>query len=517
MAAEATTAAHETTSGTPDIEALSPLERSTTTRSTFKKPTSLPREILFVSLLCTSQLLTQAGLSQSIAALHIISRTFGNPSAGQQSWFTAAYSLTVGIFILIAGRIGDVFAAHKRVFVCGYAWFGAWSLVCGFAALARSQVMFDVCRALQGIGPAFVLPNAIAILSRAYEPGRRQEMVFGLFGATAPGGFVIGAVFSSLLAERAWWPWGFWCMAVVCAALAVAGTVVIPKEEVEESAEPEGTMEKFGIFERLDMAGTVIGLTGLILFNFAWNQGPVVGWQTPYTYIILILGVLVLAVFAFIESRARFPLVPVRKLSRNVWFVLGCISAGWASFGIWVFYSWQFMELLRGSSPLLASAQFVPVALSGLCAAITTGAVLSRIPPSVVMMIAMLAFTIGSILIATAPVGQTYWAQTFVGFIIIPWGMDMSFPAGTIIMSRKLPREEQGLAASLLNTIINYSISIGLGFAGTVERQVNDGGQNLLAGYRGAFYLGIGLSSLGLTVSVCFAFVQFFESRKQRR
>ncbi|KAL0257585.1 hypothetical protein SLS55_008399 [Diplodia seriata] len=336
---------------------------------------------------------------------------------------------------------------------------------------------------------------------------------------------------AALFAETAWWPGAFWCLAGVCAAVAVAGAVVIPREEKEEEEEEwvdDGGLEdgettgrpaeeQCGLLERLDAAGTVAGLVGLVLFNFAWNQGPVVGWQTPYTYAVLIVGVLVLAAFAAIEARARFPLVPVRKLGRDVGFVLACISAGWASFGIWVYYSWRFNLVLRGITPLLASAHFVPVALSGLCAALTTGAVLGRVPPSWVMMVAMLAFTVGNFLVATAPVAQTYWAQTFVGFVVIPWGMDMSFPAGTIIMSRSLPREEQGLAASLLNTVINYSISIGLGFAGTVERQVNDGGRDLLAGYRGGFYLGIGLSGLGLAVSVCFALVQYAESVRRRR
>ncbi|KAL1633726.1 hypothetical protein SLS58_010947 [Diplodia intermedia] len=514
----------------PDPENPVSLARRTTThsttRSTFKPRASPAREALFVGILCTSQLLTQASLAQTIAILPFLSRAFGGASAGQQSWFTAAYSLTVGIFILPAGRVGDVLHAHKALFVAGFAWFAACSAAAGFAgaydaARASRMVVFD------GMGPAVVLPNAVAILSRAYDgPGlkRRQEMAFAVFGATAPGGFVLGAAGSALFAQTAWWPGAFWCLAGVCAAVAVAGAVVIPKEEEEEEEEwvedgettrPEE--QECGMLERLDAAGTAAGLVGLVLFNFAWNQGPVVGWPTPYTYVVLVVGVLVLGVFAVIEARARYPLVPVRKLDRNVGFVLACISAGWASFGIWVYYSWRFNLVLRGITPLLASAHFVPVALSGLCAALTTGAVLGRVPPSLVMMIAMLAFTVGNILVATAPVAQTYWAQTFVGFVVIPWGMDMSFPAGTIIMSRSLPREEQGLAASLLNTVINYSISIGLGFAGTVERQVNDGGRDLLAGYRGGFYLGIGLSSLGLAVSICFALVQYAESVKQRR
>jgi hypothetical protein len=160
-----------------------------------------------------------------------------------------------------------------------------------------------------------------------------------------------------------------------------------------------------------------------VLINFAWIQGPVVGWSTPYTYILLIVGCLVITLFGMIESRAIFPLLPFDALTLDTGFVLGCIAAGWSSFGIWVFYTWQLQEQLRGISPLLASAQFAPVALSGLCAAFTTGFIISKVPASFVMLCAMLAFTVGGILIATVPVGQIYWAQTFVAILFMPWGM----------------------------------------------------------------------------------------------
>ena len=80
----------------------------------------------------------------------------------------------------------------------------------------------------------------------------------------------------------------------------------------------------------------------------------------------------------------------------------------------------------------------------------------------------------------------------------------MSFPSGCIILSNNMAREHQGIAASMVNTAVNYSISIGLGMAGTVEAHVNHGGRDVLRGYRGAWYLGIGLGSLGMVVSVCF-------------
>ena len=108
------------------------------------------------------------------------------------------------------------------------------------------------------------------------------------------------------------------------------------------------------------------------------------------------------------------------------------------------------------------------------------------------MLASMSAFAVGMILLATMPVRQTYWAQTFVSVIVTCWDMDLSFPSGVIVLSNSMPEEYRGLVPSLVNTVVNYSISVGLGMAGTVESHVNEGGRNALKGYRGAWYLGIG-------------------------
>ncbi|KAM3164618.1 Low affinity ammonium transporter [Lachancea thermotolerans] len=471
-----------------------------------QKPESLLREAAFVGVICGAQLMTQAGLGQSIAPLHIIGDSFGTRNPGQLSWFAAAYSLTVGTFILIAGRLGDVYG-HKKFFIIGFFWYALWSLLAGFSVYSN-QIFFDCCRAFQGIGPALLLPNAIAILGRTYVPGRRKAMILSLFGATAPAGFVLGAVFSSIFGQLTWWPWAYWAMGIVCFFLAVAGILVIPRMPLPKLDTSVST------YQRLDIPGSVTGVIGLVLLNFAWNQGPVVGWQTPYTYSLLIVSAVFLCVFAFIESRAPHPLLPLSALSSDAAFVLGCVGAGWSSFGIWIYYFWLFLEELRGHSPLLTSAQFAPVAISGLCAALTTGFVITRVRASLVMLFAMTAFTVGGILIATAPVKQVYWAQAFVSIIVMPWGMDMSFPAATIMLSDSMPHEHQGLAASLVNVVVNYSISIGLGLAGTVEGQVNNGGANLLKGYRGAWYMGIGLSGFGILIALMYEYHTFKKSKK---
>ncbi len=131
-------------------------------------------------------------------------------------------------------------------------------------------------------------------------------------------------------------------------------------------------------FTRVDGLGALTGLSGLVLFNFAWNQAPVVGWQDPYIYIVLIIGLLFLAVFGYVKSKlSKFPLVPLEVTSSGVGFVLIRVGLFWSSYNIWIFYSWQFRKELRGVSALVASTQFSVVAVSGFCAAIIAGFLMS--------------------------------------------------------------------------------------------------------------------------------------------
>jgi MFS family permease len=401
---------------TKDLEAGDHLPAAHMVQSIVEHPSHALHEIAFIAILASAQLMTQAGLAMSIAPLHIIGSGFGNTSPGQRSWMPAAYSLTVGTFILIAGRLGDLYG-HKKLVVFGFAWYALWCLLAGFSVYSNI-IFFACCRAFQGIGPAFLLPNSIAILGRAYKPGLKKSIIFSLYGATAPSGFVVGAVFSSLLSQRLWWPWAYWIMAIALAVFTVLAMVVVPYTPPPVLDVSETT------WERVDIWGSITGVSGLVLINFAWNQAPVVGWQNPYTYVLLIVGIISMCAFGYIEKHiAKFPLIPPEVMTVDTGFLLGCVSLGWSGFGVWVFYFWQFMETLRDQSPLLTTAQFSPVVLSGLCAALVTGLLLGRIPGSSIMLMALLAFTTGLILVATAPVSQSYWAQTFVSILIMPWGM----------------------------------------------------------------------------------------------
>ncbi|OCK80007.1 MFS general substrate transporter [Lepidopterella palustris CBS 459.81] len=476
---------------------------------------SLPRQFLFVATICMSMFTLQVGLGQTLDILHVIGDSYGITNPGVLSWLVAGYSLTIGTFILISGRFGDDFG-HKKMFVIGTCWYALWSLIAGLAVYSN-YVLFVFARVFQGMGPAMTLPNGLAILGQSYSPGPNKNMAFAAFASMAPLGSITGFAAAGLFA-LAWWPWAFWSSAIALSCLAVFSAWVIPAQPVNMEAQKRTLRETIN---HLDLPGCLTGVTALVLFNFAWNQATVVGWEKAYVYICLILGVLFGVVFFLIELFwASAPILPLAAFTSDIAFVLACTACGWACFGIWVFYAANLVVTLDGISPLLLAAYYSPVVPSGMLAAFAVGKLLGRISPAWVMLIGMLAYTLGSILVATMPVGQIYWSQFFFSTLIICVGMDSSFPAATLIFSNAVRREYQGIGASVVATVVNYSISLGLGFAGTVERQVNRGGrtgEDKLKGYRGAFYVAVGLAGLGFLLSVVFVGKGYLGERRNKK
>ncbi|KUJ08298.1 MFS general substrate transporter [Mollisia scopiformis] len=432
---------------------------------------STPRQILFVGTLCTAMFTNQVGLGNTLTTVGIIGESFGITNSGQLSWLIAGYSLTIGTFILIGGRLGDEFG-NKRLFVIGMAWYSLWSLVAGLS-IYSSHVLFVFARVFQGMGPALTLPNGLAILGRSYSPGPKKNMSFVWFGGAAPLGAIAGFTFGGLFA-LVWWPWIYWSQAIALACVAAFAAWAIPPIPVDPNEKPRTKWERV---ERLDLAGGLTGVTALVLFNFAWNQAVV------------------------------FPILPLSAFNSDIAFVFVCTATGWACFGIWVFYIGQIAVNIRGNTPIQMAAWFVPVIPVGLVSALAVGKLLGKVPASWIMVVGQVAYLTGSIIAATFQPNSTYWTFFFFSVLIITVGMDTSFPSATIIFSNAVPQQYQGMGASIVMTVVNYSISLGLGFAGTVETNINHGGvtkDDKLLGYRRALWLSVGLAGLGLVFSLIF-------------
>jgi hypothetical protein len=203
--------------------------------------------------------------------------------------------------------------------------------------------------------------------------------------------------------------------------------------------------------------------------------------------------------------------VPFGLFGGGTGFVLAATSFGWASFGIWVYYIWQFFLQIRRYSPLDAAAHFIPILPVGLLATGLTGYLKRWLRPTWILITSMAAFTLGLALLAAVSRTQTYWSVAFLSLAVVPFGMDMSFQAATIITSNAMPTDHQGgMAGSLVSTAVNYSISLGLGVGATVEAYSNNGGrtpEDILRGFKHAWYLGAALGAVGLVIAVAYVVV----------
>lgn len=465
------------------------------------------RKFVFIFLIIMTQLLTQATLSQSIIPYHYIAKTFNvlnNP--GEVSWMSSAFSLTVGTFILISGRLGDLLG-YKKMYIISYMNLSIWSILCGISSYSKSIVFFDVCRGMQGLSFALATPNSLALIGHYFPNGKEKIFTFALFGAVAPGGMYIGGLWNSIFVLRSTWQWMFYTLSIVSMLLMISAFFVIPNNI--------GTKYEKLTIAMFDPIGSFLGVFGLILVNFTLNQGPVVGWEKPYVYILLIIGILLMFLFGYSQTKVKFPLVP--PLNIDIVLTLISIAAGWSSFGIWIFYLLRFSLDILKQSPIVVAVQITPTMFAGLCASLLTGLLIPKIPTSIIILFSMFCFLIGSILNAFRPVGQVYWIQRFLSLIIMPFGMDTSFPAGTILLSDSLPREHQGVAGSLVATVVNYSIAIGLGIAATVEYYTVKHGATELEGIRYAMYTGIGLSGFAIIIASLFSIYIYLRWRRSGR
>lgn len=216
-----------------------------------------------------------------------------------------------------------------------------------------------------------------------------------------------------------------------------------------------------------------------------------------------------LAHFAlFVIWEYKFAKEPV--LPSSIWnstsFAAVTVSAflSFMGVGICIWYITAWNIFLRHYTIFAAAAAYVPLAICGSCAAILSAQAIRYIAAQYILAIGSVATAASLILIATMPEQQTYWAQVFPAMILCAFGPDFLFTAAQIIASTTVKRQQQGIAGSLIATLLSYGLATGLGFAGTVEHYTNDGGRNLVRGYRNALYLGIGMCGLAVLVAVIF-------------
>ncbi|KAJ5738582.1 hypothetical protein N7493_001737 [Penicillium malachiteum] len=463
------------------------------------------QEAFFIFIIGLSQLFSIGGVSIAAYPMQQIGTALGTTSNGQMSWFLSSYALCGGVFVLVTGRLGDHFG-HKYIFLFGWIWMAIWSVVCGFS---HNVKLFDISRGLMGIGNGALVPNSFALLARAFPPmSMKKNIAFAFLGFCAPSGFIFGGLIGGAFGEKVTWRWGFWFWAIGCLFLTAASFLTIPHRI--GSAIPGLSLRNF------DYIGSLLGISGLILFSFAWSQASVVGWQEPYIYALLIVSIFLLVGFVFSQSYVSSPVLPNSLWSRPGFTpVIVSMVFGWMSFAIFLYYTTVYILTIHKAQPLTAVAQMVPLVIGGFFATMSVGLFIGKTPAQYIFGVSMFSFFIGNLLMSFVNYSNVYWAFIFPACLFVVGGPDLSFASSGIIISNSVLPEEQGVAGSFVSTVVQYSLSLGLGIAATVESHVNEGGENPILGYRGAFWLGIGFAAVGFFIVIFFVRDHRFDSKPE--
>ncbi|CAO1601876.1 hypothetical protein XANCAGTX0491_005514 [Xanthoria calcicola] len=452
------------------------------------------QEALFIIIIGTSQLFSIGALGNTAFSVEQIGHTLGTTQNAQLSWFLSSYALGGGVFVHVTGRLGDHFG-HKYVFMAGWIWMAIWSLVSGFA---DDVILFDIARGFTGVGNAALVPNSFALLGKAFPPfSTKKNIGFAFLGFCAPAGYIFGGVVGAAFAQNVTWRWGFWFWAIGSLVMSVAAWIVIPL--------PIGNAIPGLSLWQFDYVGTLLGVSGLVLFAFAWSQSPVVGWEEPYTYALLIVGIVLIIAFAYSQSHVSAPVLPNSLWTRKGFVpIVTAMAFGWMSFGIFLYYTTVFILTIRKEGPLSAVAEMVPLVIGGFFATASVGLFIMKVPAQYIFGVSMFSFFIGNLLMSFAEYSDSYWAFIFPACLFVVGGPDLSFASSGILISDAVLPEEQGVAGSFISTVVQYSIAIGLGIAATVETHVNKGNTEIMLGYRGALWLGIGFAAVAFFIVALF-------------
>ncbi|KAL4864609.1 hypothetical protein BDV12DRAFT_188780 [Aspergillus spectabilis] len=404
-------------------------------------------------------------------------RTFNDSMHAQATyatWMAASYGLSQGTFVLMSGRLGDVYG-HRKMLLGG----GAWLVVCTFISAFCHEKFFPfvTMRALSGIGGAAIMPSAVAMITITNPPGRVRNLSLGFFAASAPLGGYFSALFLGAFLEHTHWRWFFVFVAGLGAATFIPLWLLSPKEA------------KFRQNEKIDWIGAALGTTYLILFNFAWNQAPSVGWSTPYEIGLLITSVILFALFIYWEHKTPHPMMPPEIFKAPSFAVLVLI------FWLQDVWHWSTLQFAVGWTP------FIICSTGAACLAAW---LIPRLAAQWILAVGTVTIMVSTVLMATISEKQSYWAQVFPSVVLFSFCPDLVYAAGQIIASNTVQRHQQGIAGSIIGTLNLYGDSLGLGFASTVEVQIAQRSGDPIAGYRAALYFGVAISAIALILDIAF-------------
>ncbi|KFH47309.1 putative MFS-type transporter -like protein [Hapsidospora chrysogenum ATCC 11550] len=461
----------------------------------------------------------------SLQTVVIILPTIGEALSIPESrlqWIVSSYSLAFGCFLLLWGRIADIYG-KRLIFIAGSVWV---TVIIAVTPFLPNEIAFDLFRALHGLGAAANVPTAIGILGVTFAPGRAKNYAFSTYAAGAPLGSVFGNIVSGLIAEYASWKWVFGASAIMAGAISVLGIIVIPPPPPAVTRALEGGGDRKSAAS-VDWIGAFLVTVGLLLLLFALTEGNVVGWSTPWVSALIVVSLLIVAAFVFWQrhlekSGGRAPLVKV-SLFGNLRFsaVMLIMCVFFASFNNYLIFATYFFQNYQGLSPLQTMLRFIPTGIGGCIVAAVVARILDRVPTVFILLCGNLSVSVACLLFAVPiPPSTSYFAWALWAMLLSVIGADTTWPSLTLFTSRSLPPEDQAVGGALINAAGQLGRAVGLAISTATQTAVmasargvpveHAGGMEAwdpptLRGIRAANWVNFGLGVASLVI-VPFAF-----------
>jgi len=400
------------------------------------------------------------------------------------AWVVNAYLLTFGGFLLLGGRLGDLFG-HRRLFLIGITLFTAASVACG---LATSQGFLIGARAVQGLGGAIVSAVSLSLMMGLFTEQEDRAKAMGIFGFVAAGGGSVGVLLGGVLTDLLDWHWIFLVNVPIGIGVYVASLRLLPGGK------------GLGGERKLDVAGAVTVTVALMLAVYAIVNGNDAGWTSTQTVVLLGAAAALFVVFIVLESRVSAPLVPLRLFRIRNLATANVVGVLWAaSMFAWFFLSALYLQLVLGYSPLQVGLAFLPANLIMAAFSIGLSAKLVlrygfRLPLAAGLSLA----AVGLVLFSRAPVDGNVFVDVMPAMLILGFGAGIAFNPVLLAAMSDVAPEESGLASGIVNTAFMMGGALGLAVLASVAASrtgslESDGVSALAAlngGYHVAFLIG---------------------------
>ncbi|MES2888037.1 MAG: MFS transporter [Pseudomonadota bacterium] len=399
-------------------------------------------------------------------------------------WVVNAYMLTFGGFLLLGGRLGDLFG-HRRLFLIGLILFTLASLACG---LANSQVLLVGARAVQGLGGAVVSAVALSLIMNLFTEPAEQAKAMGIYGFVCAGGGSIGVLLGGLLTSAFSWHWIFLVNLPIGAAVYMLCLALLPDSPGQAAG------------ERLDVAGAVTVTGSLMLAVYAIVNGNEAGWTSWQTLGQLGGAALLLAVFLVLESRVRHPLMPLGLFRLRSVAVANVAAVLWAAaMFAWFFVSALYLQLVLGYTPLQVGLAFLPANLiMAACSLGLSAQLVMRFGIRPPLAAGLMLAAVGLLLFARAPLDGSFLWDVLPGMVLLGLGSGIAFNPLLLAAMVDVSPSESGIASGVVNTAFMMGGALGLAVLASLAAARSDELQALgLAapaalngGYRLALLLG---------------------------